>query len=125
MLGGNGSGQFAEPQSIGVDGNITAAEAGEIGLRDGQTDLAIAVTNERGSFVFVYEHPESAFKHLPEIIKLPSPTTTIAIGNTDEDFYSDIAVACGNNLVIVHERGQAYPWDIVKDSRYRTPAGGR
>lgn len=116
LLSGNGSGQFAMPQLIGVDGKIVAAEAGEIGLRDGQTDLAVVVVNERGSFIYVYEHPESAFKHLPEIIKLPASVTALAIGNTDEDFYSDIAVGCGSSLVLIHERGQAYPWDIVKDS---------
>lgn len=121
LLSGNGSGQFTVPQSIGVDGTITAAEAGEIGLRDGQTDLALAVTNEGGSFIYIYEHPESAFKHRPEIIRLPAPPTALTIGNTDEDFYSDIAVACGSSLVIIHERGQAYPWDIVKDSFITRP----
>lgn len=121
LLGGDGTGRFTAPRSIGVDGAISAAAAGQVGRSDGQADLAVAVTNENGSFVFVYEHPEGAFKHEPEVIKLPSPTNSITIGNTDEDFYSDIAIACGSDLVIIHERGQAYPWDIVKDSGIKRP----
>lgn len=113
---GDGLGHFSQPVNIAVGGVISAVESGEIGKPDGQADLAVTYSNKNGSFLAVYEHPESAFKHAPEIIKLPSAATTIAIGNTDEDFYSDITVGCGNDLVIVHERGQAYPWDIVKDS---------
>lgn len=43
----------------------------------------------------------------------------------DEDYYSDIAVACGSNLIVVHERGQAYPWDIVKGKRHYSSPGSR
>ncbi len=118
---GDGFGHFSRPTAIPVNGSITAAEAGEIGRPDGQADLAVAVTNQKGSFLVVFEHPESAFKHAPEMIKLPAPATALAIGNMDEDFYSDIAVACGNDVVIVHERGQAYPWDIFKDSEVVRP----
>lgn len=121
FLGGDGTGNFSSPRSINVGGNITAAATGQIGQSDGQADLAVSVTNENGSFVLVYEHPEGAFKHPPEIIELPSPTNYLAIGNTDEDHYSDIAIACGSDLVIVHERGQAYPWDILKDSGIKRP----
>ena len=118
---GDGTGHFSQPVNIAVGGNITAIESGEIGKPDGQTDLAVAYTNNKGSFLAVFEHPESAFKHAPEIIKLPSAAGSLAVGNMDEDFYSDIAVACGNDLVIIHERGQAYPWDIVKDSGITRP----
>ena len=118
---GDGTGHFSSPVQISVGAPITAIASGEIGKPDGQADLAVAFTNSTGSYLAVYEHPESAFKHPPELIKLPSTATAITIGNTDEDFYSDISVACGNELVLVHERGQAYPWDIVKDSGIERP----
>ncbi|MFM9903951.1 MAG: CSLREA domain-containing protein [Pyrinomonadaceae bacterium] len=121
VMTGDGLGHFSRRADIAVGGKILAVGSGEIGKPDGQADLAVAFSNENGSFLAVYEHPESAFKHAPEIIKLPSAAISLAIGNTDEDFYSDIAVACGNYLVIVHERGQAYPWDIVKDSGITRP----
>ena len=93
---GDGEGHFSRAVSIAVGGSITAIEAGEVGRKDGQTDLAVAFRNKNGSFIAIYEHPESAFKHAPEIIRLKSPATAITIGNLDEDFYADIAVASGN-----------------------------
>lgn len=122
LLSGNGRASFSQPQALRVDGNITAIATGEIGRKDGQTDVAVAVTNRNGAFLFVYEHPESAFKYKPEIFKLPAPTNEIVTGNLDEDFYADIAVACGNDLTIVHGRGQAYPWDMIPDSGIKRPA---
>lgn len=119
---GDGTGHFSQPVVFSLPGALTSIQSGEIGRPDGQTDLAVTFSNESGSYLAVYEHPESAFKHPPEIIKLPSAATSIAIGNTDEDFYSDVAVACGNDLVVVHERGQIYPWDILKDSNIRRPS---
>lgn len=121
LVTGDGRDNFSQPSAISVNGNITAIDSGEIGKPDGQADLAITYVNKEGSFLAVYEHPESAFKHPPEIIKLPSAANALALGNTDEDFYADIAVACGSSLVIVHERGQAYPWDIVNSSGIERP----
>ncbi|HEX8398716.1 MAG TPA: NosD domain-containing protein [Pyrinomonadaceae bacterium] len=114
LLSGDGKGSFTEPLSIPLDGQITSLAIGEIGKQDGQTDVAAVVTNSKGSFLFVFEHPESAFKHKPEIFKLDSPAASVAIGNLDDDFYADIAVASGNQLTIIHGRGQAYPWDLNK-----------
>ncbi len=122
LLKGDGNGNFADAQPIKLTGNITAMATGEIGRADGQMDVAVAVTNKDGAFLAVFEHPEGAFKHAPEIFRLPAPANDIAVGDLDGDFFSDIAVACGNALVIVHERGQAYPWDIVKGAEIKRPA---
>src|SRR5215831_13589468 len=121
LVTGDGRGHFSLPVGLTVNGTITAMESGEIGRPDGQTDLALAYNNKDGNFVAIYEHPESAFKHPPEIYKLPAPANAIAIGNMDEDSYSDVAVACDSDLVVIHGRGQAYPWDIVKDSGIKRP----
>lgn len=118
---GTGTGAFSTPVTFGLPGPLTAIQRGEIGRSDGQTDLAVAYTTEGGSFLAVFEHPEGAFKNPPEIIRLPAAANAIAIGNLDEDAYSDIAVGCGETLVVVHERGQAYPWDILKDSGIARP----
>jgi CSLREA domain-containing protein len=114
LLSGDGKGNFTEPLSMPLDGQIKSLAIEEIGKQDGQTDAAAVVTNSKGSFLFVFEHPESAFKHKPEIFKLDSPTASVALGNLDDDFYADIAVASGNELTIIHGRGQAYPWDLDK-----------
>lgn len=122
LVNGDGNGHFSQPVNIPVNGAVTAVEVGEIGRPDGQADVAVAYSNKDGSFLAVFEHPESAFKRPPEILQLPSTATAVAIGNTDEDTYSDIALACGNDLVVVHERGQAYPWDIFKDTGVTRPS---
>lgn len=114
FLAGDGQASFGEISLAPVDGQISVMAAGEIGKPDGQADLAIAVNNSNGAFLLVFEHPESAFKHKPEIFKLNSPATNLAIGHLDDDFYADIAVASGNELTIIHGRGQAYPWDLDK-----------
>ncbi|MBS1795693.1 MAG: carboxypeptidase regulatory-like domain-containing protein, partial [Acidobacteria bacterium] len=58
----------------------------------------------------------------PEIFKLPAPADELAIGNLDEDFYRDVAVASGNQLTIIGGRGQAYPWDLIPNSGITRPA---
>ena len=121
LLSGDGRGNFSAPNALAVDGRITAIQTGEIGRKDGQTDLAVAFVNKSGAFLAVFEHPEGAFKHKPEIFKLSSPATDLAIGNLDEDFYADIAVASGNDLTIIHGRGQAYPWDLMPDLNIKRP----
>jgi len=121
ILSGDGHGNFSQPNVIAVIGQISALTAGEIGRKDGQTDVAVAFSNSKGAFLAVFEHPESAFKHKPELFKLPAPANEITIGNLDEDFYADIAVASGNQLTIIHGRGQAYPWDLIPQSGIQRP----
>ncbi len=122
LLGGDGRGNFSQANALQINGNITALTSGEIGRKDGQTDVAVAFSNKSGAFLAVFEHPEGAFKHKPEIFKLPAPANDLAIGNLDEDFFADIAAASGNILTIIHGRGQAYPWDLMPDSGIKRPA---
>lgn len=121
LMAGNGSGNFAAAVIIQFEGAITAFTVGEIGRRDGQTDVAISVVNKRGASLLVFEHPEGAFKYKPEKIKLISASNDLAIGNLDADFFADVAVASGNKLTLVHGRGQAYPWDLLKESDIKRP----
>lgn len=116
LLAGDGAGNFAGAVSIAVDGQITAFAAGEIGRRNGQADAAVAYVNKDGAFLAIFEHPESAFQHKPEILKLSSPAGDLTIGNLDDDFYADVAAASGNLLTVIHGRGQVYPWDL--DERF-------
>jgi len=119
---GDGRGNFSPPMAIAVNGSITALTVNEIGRPDGQADVAVAYSGKDGSFVDVYEHPESAFKYAPERFKIPASATALTVGNLDEDFYADIAVASGNSLTIIHGRGQAYPWHLIPDLGIQRPA---
>ena len=121
LLAGNGKGNFAADRVIQIEGSITALATGEIGRADGQTDVAVAVITSDGPKLFVYEHPEGAFTHKAEVFPLSAPATEIVLGDLDGDHYSDIAVATGNVLTIIHERGQAYPWDMIKGMDIQRP----
>jgi CSLREA domain-containing protein len=122
LLPGTGRGTFGGPRRIALKGSITALAAGEIGRADGQADLAVAITTAKGAQLVVFEHPEGAFAHPPEVFKLPAPATDIAIADFDGDNYADIAVVSGDELTVVHERAQAYPWDLDPRSGVKRPA---
>lgn len=121
LLPGDGRGNFRSPFEIEIDGAITAFVAGEIGRRDGQTDVIVAVSSAKGTNLLVFEHPEGAFKHKPEIIRIPAAADSLAIGNLDEDLFADIAVGSGNRLTLVHGRGQAYPFDLLNKYDIKRP----
>jgi hypothetical protein len=121
LLSGTGRGTFQAAQQIPVNGQVTAMVTGEIGRADGQTDVAVAVITAKGPQLLVFEHPEGAFTHPPEVFPLPAPATDIVLGDLDGDHYSDIAVASGDTLTIIHERGQAYPWDLIKAADIQRP----
>ncbi len=122
LLKGNGKGDFSEPRAIQLSGKIVAFAAGEIGRADSQTDVAVIVTDGVGSLLLVFESPEGAFKQKPEVFKLSGVGNEITIGDLDGDFYGDVVLASGSNLTIVHGRGQAYPFDRLKERGIKRPA---
>ena len=121
FLAGDGAGNFAADSVLPTGGAIAAFASGEIGRADGQTDVAMAVSGKGGVRLLVFEHPESAFKHRPEVFALPAVPTDMVIGNLDGDYYADIAVASGDQLTIIHGRGQAYPWDLIPEVGIKRP----
>lgn len=122
LLPGDGAGNFGDVVQVRINGAITALKVGEIGQLDGQTDVAVAVSGESGASLLVFEHPDGAFKHQPEVIKLNRSAENLAIGNLDTDYFADIAVGQGNLLTIVRGRGQVDPWDSVEGYDIKRPA---
>jgi len=104
LLSGDGRGGFASPREIALPGVVTAMTTGEINRADGLTDLVIGVTGERGSQVLVFEGPEGALRAQPEVFDLPAPATSLALGQLDRDYTMDLAIAAGNQLLIVQGR---------------------
>ena len=121
LISGNGNGGFSQPRPIGVGGSITALSTGEIGRKDLQQDIAVAVTNVNGASLLIFEHPEGPFARTPEMIRLISPAISLSIGNLDKDAYGDVAAASGHTLTIVHGRGRAYPLELRNDSDVKRP----
>ncbi len=122
LLAGNGKGEFASCVREYVNGPITAVDAGEIGRPDGQTDVAVAYVSESKAYVEIFEHPEGAFSHKPEIFPIHEPGSSITIGQLERDPYADVAIGGGETLTVVHGRGQAYPLDILPEADIQRPA---
>jgi hypothetical protein len=104
FLRGDGHGGLGQPQRISLPGQITAMASGDINRRDGLDDLIITVNAASGAQALVLESPNGAVRAAPEIISLPSGATSIAIGRVGGTPMSDVVVAAGNNLVLIHAR---------------------
>lgn len=122
VLAGNGAGGFAHTTEFTLAGSISGITTGEIGSQDGQTDVAVAIETGKGPLLLVFEHPEGAFVHPPEVIRLSQKANDLAIGHLDTDYFGDVAVASGNRLTIVRGRGQAHPWDKMPEYGVQRPA---
>ena len=83
---------------------MTALVAGEINRRDGLMDLAVGVVGPDGSQVLVFEGPNGALRREPETFAIPAEVAGLAIGQLDDHYAMDLAVAAGHELLIVHGR---------------------
>ncbi|MBL8206572.1 MAG: VCBS repeat-containing protein, partial [Blastocatellia bacterium] len=115
-LAGNGKGGFAAPQRQTLPGNVTALVTGEINRADGLTDLVVGIVGETGPKALVFEGPDGALQREPETLSLPAPATDFSIGQLDNAYPFDLAIAAGNQLLIVHGRDRQLPLDNDKNS---------
>lgn len=106
LLSGDGRGEFAPARRIALPGQVTALATGDVNRIDGLADVLVAVNGASGPKLLVYEGIAGALNAAPEIISLPSESKSIAIGQLDNDFPIDIAVAAGRELLIVHGRNR-------------------
>jgi uncharacterized repeat protein (TIGR01451 family) len=106
LLSGDGRGEFAPARRIAVSGQVTAMATGDINRIDGLADIILAVTGASGPKLLIYEGITGALNAAPEIISLPSESKSIAIGQLDNEFPVDLAVAAGRELLIVHGRNR-------------------
>ncbi|MBI3949247.1 MAG: HYR domain-containing protein [Acidobacteria bacterium] len=107
LLTGNGQGQFNSAKQIPMSGQVTALITGEVNRHDGLTDVVVGVLGSEGPQALVFESPEGVLKAEPEVIPLPTVTTALALGRLDDDSFTDLAVAAGSELVIVHGRDRS------------------
>jgi len=114
FLKGDGHGGFRAAKRILLDGNVTAMIAGEINRADGLADLIVAVNTANGARVLVYESPAGALAGSPEIFKLGKPATALALSKFDGNAMNDLAIASGNQLVVIHARDRKLSLDQAK-----------
>ncbi|MFN2511684.1 MAG: carboxypeptidase regulatory-like domain-containing protein [Pyrinomonadaceae bacterium] len=104
LLVGDGHGNFLSPETIVLPGGVSVLAAGEINRADGLTDIAVAIVSEQGAQVLVFEGPEGALKSQPESFSLPGPATGMVAGKLNSDYWFDLAVTAGPELLIVEGR---------------------
>ncbi len=103
-LPGLGDGTFEAARSVTLAGNITALEAGDLNRRDGLTDLAVGIENTESAQLLIFEGPNGALQHEPEVYELDAPASTISINQFDEHYAIDLAVAAGHELRFISGR---------------------
>jgi hypothetical protein len=104
FLSGDGRGGLALSQTIELQGKVTALVAGEINRRDGLNDLVVGIIGEAGAKALVFESPEGASRATAEEFALPAEATSLALGQLDDEYTYDLAIAAGKELLLVHGR---------------------
>jgi hypothetical protein len=111
LLAGDGRGNLAPARGISLPGRVTALTSGEINRADGLTDLVVAIDAADGPKLMVFEGPDGAVKATPELLSLPSAATDLVLGYVGADHFADVAVAAGNELLIVQGRDRKLSLD--------------
>jgi VCBS repeat protein/BACON domain-containing protein/S-layer family protein len=113
---GDGGGSFAAAEEIHLAGKVSALVTGEVNRRDGLTDIVVAVMTEQGAKALVLEGPDGALNSEPEEIALPDEVTSMALGQVRGDWNIDLAVAAGQELVIIEGRDRKLSQDKEKQA---------
>ncbi|MEP6708431.1 MAG: VCBS repeat-containing protein [Pyrinomonadaceae bacterium] len=70
-----------------------------------------------GAQALVFEGAEGALRHEPEIIALPGTATSFSLGQLDDSYEMDLAVASGRNLLIVRGRDRRLSLDQEEQAK--------
>ncbi|HEX7770895.1 MAG TPA: hypothetical protein VF435_00660, partial [Pyrinomonadaceae bacterium] len=105
LMAGDGSGRLGGPQQIDLPGPVTALAAGEFRAADGFTDVAVSVTGPGGESLLIFDGAEGFSNALAQY-PLSAPPSAIELGGLDDDPFLDVAVAAGNEVVVVHGWGR-------------------
>jgi hypothetical protein len=116
LLSGDGRGGFASAKAIALPGAVTTLTTGEINRRDGLTDVVVGIIGRDGPAVLIFEWPEGALRGQPEVFPLPAEATALALGQLDDSYEIDLAVAAGSELVIVRGRDRKLSLDAIKQA---------
>jgi len=119
LLSGDGRGGLRQTKSSGLPGDVTAMVVGEINRRDGLDDIVVGVSGEQGSRALVFEGPEGALRANPEIFDLPAEASSLALGQLDDSYEMDLAVAAGNELIVIHGRDRELSLNSIRHTEVK------
>ncbi len=104
-LPGDGRGAFGPAGRVALPGEVTALAVGEVNRADGLADVVVGVTAAGiGYSVLVFEGPAGALRAEPEVFTVAAPVSGLALGQLDQHYTMDLAVAAGKELLIIHGR---------------------
>ena len=116
LLRGDGHSGLAPARAITLTGRVTTLTTGEINRADGLTDVVVGTMGEQGPQVLIFEGPDGALKAQPEIFSLPATATALALGQLDDRYERDLAIAAGQNLVVIHGRDRKLSLDAARQA---------
>ncbi|HEX8183990.1 MAG TPA: NosD domain-containing protein, partial [Blastocatellia bacterium] len=114
LLKGQGTARFNSPRRIELGGIVTAMTAAEVNRFDGMIDISIGISGPLGPKVLMFASSEGALNARPEIFDLPAEASSLAAGQLDDEGSIDLAIAAGNELLIIRGRNHALSSDEKK-----------
>ena len=102
------NGAFGVERRLSLPGVITALATG----RDNTSpyaDLAVGINSGNGPQVLFYSTTRSVLEETPVSYALPAEAPSIAIGQLDDKVATDLAVAAGNEALVIHGSGERTP----------------
>ncbi|MDQ3120194.1 MAG: FG-GAP-like repeat-containing protein, partial [Verrucomicrobiota bacterium] len=115
-LRGDGRGNLGEANAIELTGAVTALATGEVNRVDGLTDLVVGIVAANGARALVFESPEGALRRAPESLALAAPANSIAVGQLGRGDSKDVAIAAGNEVIIVSGRDRKLSQDATRQA---------
>jgi parallel beta-helix repeat protein len=119
FLRGTETGDFRPPEEVTLPGAVTAMTTGDINRRDGLQDIAVGVTGRNGFKLLILEGTSGAMAATPEVLDLPAAASVLAVGQLDDDYPIDLAVAAGRQLIVIHGRDRKLSLDAVRQNEVK------
>jgi uncharacterized protein (TIGR03437 family) len=116
LLPGDGRGSFGAARRVALPGAVTALVTGEINRADGLADVVVGVVAADGPKAMVFESPEGAMRGKPEVHGLPAEAIAMSLGCLAGEYTIDLAVAAGNDLMVVYGRDRKLSLDEIRQA---------
>ena len=114
LLPGDGTGRFGTPRITSLQGALTALAAGDIGLRDGLTDLVATIDGAGGSRALILQGVSGALSGSPATVALDRSAASIAIGAFSGSSKQRVALREDDGRIVFLEKRSRLPWKSLE-----------
>jgi CSLREA domain-containing protein len=120
FLRGNGTGDLSPSEDVKLPGRMVDLLSGEVNRADGLPDVVAAVQDGSGTKIMVFESPGGAMEtEGPEVFPFSSDVSSLELGRIDSDYFRDLAVAEGKELIVIYGRDRKL--SLNEESRKQVP----